>query len=69
MASYDSESKKIHTKSVANVSKGEESGFWKLICQGANDLTRWRLAFGGLGVGGNCGLMKSLQVKIGKMGH
>ena len=48
LSSYDSESRKIQTKAVANMFQGEESGFWKLLYQGANDLTRKGLAFGEL---------------------
>ena len=46
MPDYDSESRKIQTKAVADVFYGEESGFWKLLCQGANDFNPGRACFG-----------------------
>ena len=68
LPSYDSESREMHTKTVAYVSKG---GKWVVvfgICS-----ARWQVTltndsgkscFGGNGVevGGNCDLMKFLQV-------
>ena len=38
----------MQTKAVADMFQGEESGFWKLLCQGANDLTWKGLALGEL---------------------
>ena len=73
MPSYDSESLKIHTKAVADVSKGWGGEILEVVCQGADN--SWRTCFEGTAVGGwmkglgrNCGLMKFLQVN-GRMGH
>ena len=49
MPSYDSESRKTQTKAVSDVSKGGGSGFWKLFCQGANDVTQEVFALRELG--------------------
>ena len=49
MPSYDSESRKTQTKAVSEVSKGGRSGFWKLLYQGANDVTQGVLALRELG--------------------
>ena len=46
LPSYDSDSRKIHTNAVVDVSKGR--GWWKLLCQGASDLTWEGFALGEL---------------------
>ena len=43
---------------------GGWGGFWNMLCQRANDFNWGELALGQLGVGGNHGLMKFLQVNV-----
>ena len=68
LSSYDSESRKIHTKAVVDVSEsggmGGGGGFWNMLCQRANDFNWGELTLGQLGVGGNHGLIKFLQVNV-----
>ena len=59
---YNFKSRKIHTNAVADVTKSRTGGFCKLPCQGEYDLTWEGFVLEELGLGENCGLMKSLQV-------